>query len=343
MCFIIYSGEEMQTLKEFKIKLEQIINDSEQVFIVPHLGADFDAIASCIGMWLIAKKFDKPSYIILEEDLLKIEAGVKIIASEIKKTIPVISMDKYKQLKNNNDLLITVDVNKKNLICCKDYLEQFKNIIVIDHHKENNQSIDTEYKMIDPSVSSTSEMITELLCLYSIKYSSRIADYLYAGIYLDTNKFQKNYTSKTLKIASKLIEKGANISKVNELFEEDFFSDRRVQELVSKATFFTYTIALSIADDSVIYTKEELAKVADYLLKYKVDAAFAAGFISEELISVSARSKGKVNVGEVMNDLNGGGNTYSAATKLEEKDISIVAKKLIKQLKPNFYEDNLSD
>lgn len=303
------------------------------------MGVDFDAIAASIGLSLIVKKLGIPCYIIINDSSLKIESGVKLIIEEIGKKVNFINMDKYKQLSGNDDLLILADVNKTNLICCKDYLDKFKNIVIFDHHNVDENTVNREAKFIDKKFSSTSEIITELMSFYCIKYDKRIADYLLAGIYLDTNKLTKNVTAKTMGLVSKLISKGGSLDRVNEFFEEDFVSDRKVQDLVGKANFFTYTIATCIADDSVVYTKEELAKVADYLLKYKVDAAFAAGFIDDELISISARSKGKIDVSEIMRDLGGGGNIYSAASKIESNDIAGISKKLEKKIKPDFYHE----
>lgn len=329
----------MQNIKELKFVLDTEIARVNQVFIVPHKNADFDAFASAIGVSLIVKKLNKPVYIILEEEPTKIEPGIKKMVEDIKDTISIINLETYKNLKSENDLLITTDVNKDYLICCNEYLDTFKSKILIDHHKEDERTIDTEYKYILPNVSSTSEIITELLCLYKIKYSPIIANFLLAGIYLDTNKYTKNTSSKTMSFVSKLLDKGADIMKVNEFFEEDFYSDRKVQDLVSKANFITYSIALCIANDDIEYTKEELAKVADYLLRYKVDAAFAVGKIDEEQFSISARSKGKLDVSKIMHTFNGGGNVYSGASKINDSNIEEISKKLEKAIRPTFYNE----
>lgn len=329
----------MQSIKELKFVLETEVARVNQVFIVPHKNADFDALASAIGMSLIVKKLNKPVYIILEEDPTKIEPGVKKMVEDINNSVSIINLDTYKNLKSSSDLLITVDVNKEHLICCNEYLDAFKSKILIDHHNEDDKTIKTEYKYIFPNASSTAEIVTDLLCLFKIKYSPIIANFLLAGIYLDTNKYTKNTSSKTMNCVSKLLDKGADIIKVNEFFEEDFYSDRKVQDLVSKANFITYSIALCIADDNIEYTKEELAKVADYLLRYKVDAAFAMGKIDEEIISISARSKGKLDVSKIMQVFDGGGNVYSGASKIQDSTMDEIALKLEKVIRPTFYNE----
>lgn len=331
----------MSNICELKKVLEEKINQCKQVILTGHIGADFDSIASCIAMSQIVKKFKTDVYILYNDQEIKVEPGVKQMIDSTNSTINYINNEEYKKIKSNNDLLITLDVSNIDILPCKEYLNNFKNIIVIDHHTENKHPIITNYNYIMGEVSSTSEVVTNLLISYKINFTKNIANYLLAGIYLDTDKYTKNCSSKTMNTVSKLLDRGADIVKVNEFFETDFESDRKVQDLVNKANFITYSIAICVADEDVTYTKEELAKVADYLLRFKADAAFAAGYIDDELISISARSKGKVDVSKIMNIMGGGGNIYSAATKINNNGLKEEGKKLELLTKPNFYiEEN---
>lgn len=327
----------MSNICELKKVLEEKINESKQVILTGHVGADFDSIASCIAMSEIAKKFKTDVYILYNDQDISVEPGVKEMIDSTNSTINYINCEEYKKIRTGKDLLITLDVSNKDILPCKDYLNCFQNIIVIDHHTENRHPIESQYNYILKDVSSTAEVMTNLLISHKINFTKNIANYLLAGIYLDTDKYTKNCSSKTMNTVSKLLDRGADIVKVNEFFQTDFESDRKVQDLVSKANFITYSIAICIADENVIYTKEELAKVADYLLRFKADAAFAAGYIDDELISISARSKGKVDVSKIMNVMNGGGNIYSAATKINSKELNNEGKKLELLTKPNFY------
>lgn len=327
----------MSNICELKKVLEEKINQCKQVILTGHIGVDFDSIASCIAMSQIVKKFKTDVYILYNDQETKVEPGVKQMIDSTNSTINYINNEEYKKIKSNNDLLITLDVSNIDILPCKEYLNNFKNIIVIDHHTENKNPIETNYNYILGEVSSTCEIITNLLISYKINFTKNIANYLLAGIYLDTDKYTKNCSSKTMNTVSKLLDRGADIVKVNEFFETDFESDRKVQDLVNKANFITYSIAICVADENVTYTKEELAKVADYLLRFKADAAFAAGYIDDELISISARSKGKVDVSKIMNIMGGGGNIYSAATKINSNELKEEGKKLELLTKPNFY------
>ncbi len=335
----------MEDLKQLKMSIEEKIEGASNIVIVPHMGVDFDAIGSALGLSLIAKKFKKPFCIVVDDPIYKIDHGVQIILDEvrIKSDCQIINREKYIKDKSEDDLFILTDVNKSYLVSVKDELVDEDKVIIIDHHDGDESTVKSSTKYIDSNISSASEIVTRLLGLYKIKICQDVANYLLAGIYLDTNKFTKNVTSETMKAMTKLVESGADVQKITEYFEEDFMSDRRVQELVSRAQMTTYSIAVVLAEEENEYTREELAKVADYLLKYKVDAAFAIGNIGDNTVSISARSKEKINVGEVMKELEGGGNPYSAATKLTECTVEEAGKRLNKVLTPTFYRNLTTD
>lgn len=324
----------MDDIKNLKVNLESHILKSKRVVIVPHLGIDFDAIASALGLNLIATRLKKESVILVDDSELSMDQGVKKIVDENKQKI--IDYKGYLKTKNENDHFILTDVNKRNLIALREELEKEK-VLIIDHHQEGEETLNANYKYIT-DISSASEIITKLLCLYRIKITPEMATYLLAGIYLDTNRLtSKSAKATTFNIVSKLLEKGGDMNKVNELFTEDFYSDRKVQELVSRTNMIDIVMAFAAADENIVYTKEELAKVADYLLKYRVAASFAIGRIDEDTVSVSARGKGSVNVGEIMKELKGGGNQYSAATRISNTNVEEVKNQLIRTITPKYY------
>lgn len=329
----------MKSIKDLKINLESKILQSERIVIVPHVKADFDAIGSAIGISLISQRLKKASIIVLDDTTYEENSGVQLIIDEALDDFCIINKDTYIEQYSENDLFILTDVNKNNLICLKDIITTESKTVILDHHEEGKDTVKSDCKYIDCNISSTCEIVTKLLNLFKIKPSECVANYLLSGIYLDTNRLQNKISPETMKTVALLMKYGADISKVSDLFAEDFYSDRRVQGLVSKAQITTYSIATVLAEEEIEYTKEELAKVADYLLKFKVDAAFAIGKIDSDIISVSARSKGKINVGQVMEKLNGGGNQHSAATKLEETSLEEVNKKLMKIIKPIYFTD----
>ena len=62
----------------------------------------------------------------------------------------------------------------------------------------------------------------------------------------------------------------------------------------------------------------------------RVDAAFAFGFIEKGIVHISARGGKKVNVGKIMENMNGGGNKQSAGGRIESDDLEAIKEALIK-------------
>lgn len=324
-------------IKNLKINLEALISNCKKAIIIPHINADFDAIGAAAGLADYIKKYDKDGFILVNDQPHTIDPGVKAIIDELKNDFSIITKDKYKSISSKHDVYILVDVNKSYLIPIGEMLNYPDSTMIIDHHTEDMNTVPSNYKYIDTTVSSAAEIITKLYQTSRTKIPSNIANYLLAGIYLDTIRLTKNLTPETLKAVAKLLEYGANMNVVTDYFSEDFLSDRRVQELVSKANIMTLDIATIIAPEGEIYTKEELAKAADYALKYKVDASFAIGNTASNEVSISARSKERIDVGMIMAELGGGGHKYSGATRLENVSINDVNESLQKVLKPRYY------
>lgn len=327
----------MNSTYELKNKLDELVNKSEIIFIIGHNDPDFDAIGSSIGLQKLYSSFQKKVYIIVDDQDLS--PGVKKIIEESKSIYKIINKEKYNSLKKDNSLLIMTDVNKDYLISLKDNLNDFNNIVIIDHHKEDKNTVDTNYKYININKSSASEIVSSIYSYYPEKImDSKTANYLLSGIVLDTNRFRKNTTEKTLNIAKKLVRKGAKLEFVEDLFLEEYEDDKRIYNLVmtdnnifksfkTSDGLFNRNIAFTYNRDEpyTIYRREDLAKAADHLLKYRVDATFAIGYTKKDLVSISGRSKSEIDVSEILSNIplvNGGGNPTSAGASTDKYNIS---------------------
>lgn len=323
-----------------KTTLDEIFATSDNVFITAHNRPDFDAIGSLVGMALICKKNKKDCYIIVDDDFSKLDNGTKKLLESVKESFNVIRSKDAPVLMTKNSSLIVLDANKEYLISekVKEILPIFHNIVVIDHHKPDDKTIKTKYLFIDDKLSSASEEVSRLLFSYGVKLSPDYANMLLAGIILDTNKFTKNASQSTFDVVSKLISKGANATQANNMFSEDYESDKKMLRIVNNAAFQTYSYGIACDEyENTIYSIEDIAKAADYLLKYQINASFAFGYIDDDTISISARSKGSVDASSIMKLFGGGGNEYSAAARVKGMTLSQIKDKLILILNPTTF------
>lgn len=326
----------MENTGELKLVLDRLMGESDAVFIVPHNRPDYDALGACVGMSLIAGKHKRRNYIVINDNLNELPVEIKKLIDEISVKHNVIRLGDVCSLITDNSLMVAVDVNKDYLISTSDYLDSFKNILVIDHHKVDENTIKTPNIYVDTTISSTCEEIARLLFMNKIKITPEQANYILAGIVLDTNRLTKNLTSKTFSVLSELTSRGANPEAVNNLFLEEFEHERVMQKLVDSTKFFTYSIGIAADtnDSGIIYSIEDIAKCADYILRYKVDASFAVAYIDQETISISARSKGNIDISQIMKVFGGGGSTTSGAARVKCTTIKCIVDELAKMLNP---------
>ena len=328
-------------MKELKTKLETEICKSSKVFIIGHNSPDFDSIGSAIGLQVYATSLNKKAYIIVNDEASKIEPGVKKIIDDNIENFNFIKKDQFEKIVNTNSILIVTDVNKDYMISVNDKLNIFKNIIIIDHHEEDENTIKTEDKYISLDASSASEIVARILNSTKTKYSSDVANYLLAGISLDTKRFKRATTAITHDVAEKLIDKGADINYVNNLFLEEFESYCRISNLIINGTIIQkysesllspiqVSFTLNRNNPTEVYIKEDYAKAADRMMKFNgIDASFALGYIDKETVHISARGTKKVNVGKIMKAMGGGGNPQSAGGQIKSENILDVEKKLM--------------
>ncbi len=333
--------------KNFKNLLESEIKKSSNVFIIGHNGPDFDSIGACIGLATLVESFHKKAYIIVNDKVIKMEPGVKKIIDDNKDQFDFITNEEFLKLKNSKSLLITTDVNKDYLISVTDYLDEMNSVVVIDHHAEDEHTIKTDKKYITDEASSASEIVSWLLNSMRVKYSADVANYLLAGICLDTKRFKQNTTSKTHDIAEHLIDKGADIDYVNTLFFEDFESFCRISNLIINGTIIRkysddllspiqVSFTLNRNQPNVIMGKEDYAKAADRMMKFKgIDAAFALGLVEDSVVHISARGSKKVNVLKIMEAMGeqcGGKNPLEAGGRIQTSDVFEVEEKLMEKV-----------
>ena len=321
-----------QDIRNLKNVLESEIKKSFNVFIIGHNSPDFDSIGSCMGIYQFVSSLNGRPYIIINDEYSKIESGVKRIIDENRNVFSFIHNSDFRELLDRKSLLIVCDTNKKNMISIEEMLPLLKNIIVIDHHSEDDNTILTKNKFIYMDVSSCCEIVTRVLNASKIKYPASIANYLLAGISLDTKRFKYNTSSKTHDVAEKLIDRGADIDYVNNLFLEEFESFCRISNFIANGTIIKkyseslapiqVSFTLNRDNPHTIYLREDFAKAADKMLKFNgIDASFALGYLNPTTIHISARGGKKVNVGKILSTLHGGGNAQSAGCLLESDDI----------------------
>ncbi|MBR6949524.1 MAG: DHH family phosphoesterase [Bacilli bacterium] len=324
----------MGIIKQRRI-LNKTIRNAKTIFLMAHKELDLDALGSCIGMYMILSKQKKDCYIIIDDKTH--ELGVEKVLIELEGCINTIKsedIDKYLNKRDSKNLLIVLDTNKKDLVQSSDILKLFKNKLIIDHHDTGKTTIKDGILINDTEVSSTCEMITELIEHYDVEIEPYYATVLLSGIVLDTNNFTLKTNPETFYAAYYLSSLGASAKKVQYLLKQDINEYTERQKLMTGIQTINGKIALTKATPYTIYRREDLAKAADTLLFFNnIEASFVIGKIGKDVIGISARSLGNYDINNILSKLGGGGGTYNGAARFENTTISKVEQQLIEIIK----------
>ena len=316
---------------ENKKRIDKMITKASNIFVVGHRHLDLDAIASNIGIVEYIKTFNKKPIIIVNDK--RKEAGVKKILDKVEGRYHIEKSSKIKYRINDESLLIITDTNKEMLLQDPSLVSLFKNIIIIDHHEYNETSISKALVVVDDKVSSASEMVTYLLNEKNIKISPDIATILLSGIVLDTNNFAIKTSKETFYAAYLLSCLGANENKVQSLLKQDI-KDYIERSKVLLNVKIVDNVAITVAKASIIYRREDLARVADILLQFhNIEASIVIGKIENNKIGISGRSIGKLNIGDVLEFTGGGGNAFEAASQISGSKLREVEDNILEILK----------
>ena len=322
-------------MEEIFNSLTQLIKEHNSILIMTHRNPDFDGMGSALGLQQIINSFKKESYICINNseknsslkksyDLIKEN---NLYFNTVKKT-------NVEKLINDDTLLIILDTHKKEMTEIPELVDKVKNIIVIDHHIKSKDHInDITLSYINSGLSSTVEFMANY-----IKYLNKQIDPLFAtimlvGLEIDTNNFRLKTTDKTYEAAAFLSKLGADNILKQELLQENKEIYIKRQKLIEKSFMINKNMSLCVLD-SKIYENKDLAAIAEELLQFEnVEASFVIGNISKDIVGISARSIGKINVEEIMAKLGGGGHYTEAATQIKEKTIKEVQELLLNVLK----------
>lgn len=315
-------------------ELNKAIRGSKNVFLMAHKDLDLDALGSCIGLSTVLGQKKKNCYIIIDDK--NHELGVEKVLRELEGCIKIIKseeVDRYLYPKLSKNLLIILDTNKTDLVQNKDLLKKIEKKVIIDHHDTSKTTIKDALTIIDNEVSSTCEMIAELIEHYDVELEPYYATVLLSGIVLDTNNFTLKTTAETYYAAYYLSSLGASAKKVQYLLKQDIMEYTERQKLLADIQTINNRIAFTKATPYTIYRREDLAKVADTLLFFNnIEASFVIGKIGKDTVGISARSLGNYNISKILEKLGGGGDTYNGAARFEKTTISKVEQMLKKEI-----------
>lgn len=319
--------------RELYRKIFKIIKDYDEIVLARHIGPDPDAIASQIALR------DSIRLTFPQKKVYAIGAGVS-------KFKYLGSLDKPDLTELNDALLIVLDVPNFFRVDGIEDLE-YQAILKIDHHPQEDIIGDVDWT--DEGMSSTCEMIANLIMETKLVMDQKIAENLYIGMVFDSDRFLlQNTSTETFKTVYNLL----TTSKIDFVPLYDNLYERSIVEEKFRAYLINH-IEISENHFGFIFVP------ADVLKKYNVEATIVSNqvndfyFIKEllcwmfvvydernEIYKANIRSRGPI-INEVASKYNGGGHKFASGCRSKEyKDMEKLAKDLDETCKKYITEEN---
>lgn len=341
---IEYYGGKMQTVEKgnkgksriIAHALRQLIKQSSKVLIMGHSNPDMDCFGAALGINRIAASVNKDAYIIINEYTEALSAIYD--AARATEDYNFITSEKAIPMADGHTLVVVLDTHRPSLVECPEILDTADKLVVIDHHRKAEESIENmTLAYMEPYASSTSELVTEIVQYSQEKkiLTKMDAEALLAGITVDTNQFGVKTGVRTFEAASWLRRSGAETTQVKKYFQTDIESFRIRASCIANAQFLESDIAMSVCPGQNPNAQIVNSQVADELLNIKgIKASFVAGKNQHGETVVSARSLGEVNVQLIMEKLGGGGHLTTAGAQVETTPEETIEQ--LKEILPEF-------
>ena len=307
------------------VALRQLIDATDEVFIMGHANPDMDAIGAAIGVHRAVLNRGKKGYIVFNE----INPSIENLMIRLKEEEPELLKDFLNseaalgKIKSNS-LIIMVDNHRPSMTECPELIAKTNQIVILDHHRRSKEFVKNPVlTYIEPYASSTCELVTEMLTYMSdnSNLTHFEADALMSGIIVDTKNFTFQTGVRTFEAASMLRRQGSDMVKVQALFKNDLDTLQSKAEVVHATKIIDGKIAISKLDRYQENSILIAAQAADELLQINnIEASFVLTH-KDNKIHISGRSRGSFSVQLVLEKIGGGGHLNMAGAQVETNSI----------------------
>ena len=311
-------------------KIIEEIEKNHNFLITAHVRLDGDALGSELALYRLLTRMGKAA-VVYNQDPTPANYRFLPGAGEIKHTLG--ALDDF-------DAAFILDCSELERVGDEaSRIAQMKRIINIDHHISNEGFC--EIRLIDPTASSTGELIVRVIRQANAGVTKDVATNLYTAILTDTGGFRYgNTTTDALVFAGQLVAEGADPQWISQNVYEN--NPPAKIRLLAKAL---QTLAFDeggAVGSVVVYQRdmEEAGALPEHTdgfvdLPRSIEGVKISILYSEiapERFKVSLRSKNHVDIERVARALGGGGHINAAACRVNG-DIAAVKERILGEIR----------
>jgi phosphoesterase RecJ-like protein len=306
------------------------VKKANKILVNCHRGTDSDSVGSALALYRVLKNLGKEVSVICPSDLPADLTFLKDANLVRRVNFTAFDFSEY-------DLFLVIDSSTYAMVTgLKDSDKPSINTIVMDHHFSNEKF--GKINLVDANMTSTGELLFRVFGDWKVDIDKDTAECLLTGIIGDTGSFQyQNVGQDTLRIAATLMEKGADKDKIiyniyrNIDFKEVKMWGKFIESMMIEDNFVWAAISLDTYKDfgEYPYAKEDVANLFFPIVK-GTDFGIVMVETSENVLSVSFRSRSGFDVSKIAKEVGGGGHKPAAGARIEGMPFQEAVNKVLK-------------
>ena len=324
--------------------LRDIMENSDEVYVMGHHNEDYDAFGAAMGIACMARSLGKKVHIVLSEMNEGIDRIVDLVQKDEAYEGLFLRPGDITETPSLSSLLVVVDAHIPHILADPALLERIPKVVVIDHHRRSEHFIKNPLLVyIETASSSASELVTELLMYFgdNIRPTRLDATALYSGIVVDTKNFNVGAGVRTFDAAAYLRRAGADPVLVRTLFQSDYETTVSLARAKANAVYYPGGLIVGSLPDLLPNGQIIAAQAADGMLR--VDSVRMSIYVfplASDVVGISARSSGEMNVQVIMEAFGGGGHANVAGAQVKGVPLDEVRAQVVEKAKAYIEESD---
>ena len=327
--------------------LRDIMESADEVYVMGHHNEDYDCFGAAMGVACMARAIGKPVHIVLSDTNEGIDRILDMVGKDEAYDGLFVRAGDIAGVASLTALLVVVDAHIPHILADPTLLERVPKIVVIDHHRRSENFVKNPLLVyIETASSSASELVTELLMYFgdNIRPTRLDATALYSGVVVDTKNFNIGAGVRTFDAAAYLRRAGADPVLVRALFQSDYETTVALARAKANAEYFPGGLIVGSIPERLPNGQIIAAQAADGMLR--VDGVRMSIYVFQmtgDVVGISARSTGEMNVQVIMEAFGGGGHANVAGAQVKDVPLSVVRGNVVERARAYIEESDHSE
>ena len=324
--------------------LRDIMESADEVYVMGHHNEDYDCFGAAMGVACMARAIGKPVHIVLSDTNEGIDRILDMVGKDEAYDGLFVRAGDIAGVASLTALLVVVDAHIPHILADPTLLERIPKIVVIDHHRRSENFVKNPLLVyIETASSSASELVTELLMYFgdNIRPTRLDATALYSGVVVDTKNFNVGAGVRTFDAAAYLRRAGADPVLVRALFQSDYETTVALARAKANAEYFPGGLIVGSIPERLANGQIIAAQAADGMLR--VDGVRMSIYVFQlpgDVVGISARSTGELNVQVIMEAFGGGGHANVAGAQVKGVPLSVVRGNVVERAREYIEESD---